>query len=292
MGKQSFHCVNCNQAIRGDPSSLLVHQFFHKKAGSITCNICQGEFWPTLPSDVQQVTEGVQALGTNFVFKFLPDGTIQQHALMHNKTILGDQYILVHSEQKDGKQVSYPPTVKSAVLPLIAQNGEQIVANKETGLNTNNTGNKESGLDANNKANKEPDLDTTEEANKEQGLKTKKTANKLPNSGAEGKRVSNTDSGCELTDEQNQKVAKSGSNGKSIDQVVKNLMSKNENSANNVRKSQSNGTKQFTGSMADNVSSVRSVTAIPTERDDKSAVSVLLGLVNQSRTAMGNKSQK
>ena len=280
MGKQSFHCVNCNQVIRGDPSSLLVHQFFHKKTGSITCNICQGEFWPTLPGDVQQVTEGVQALGTNFVFKFLPDGTIQQHAVMHNKTILGDQYILVHSEQKDGKQVSYPPTVKSAVLPIIAQNGEQIVANKETGLNANNTGNKESGLDANNKAKKEPDLDTTEEANK------------LPNSEAEEKRVSNTDSGCELTDEQNQKVSKSSNNGKSIDQVVKNLMSKNENSANNVRKSQSNGTKQFTGPMADNVSSVRSVTAIPTERDDKSAVSVLLGLVNQSRTAMGSKSQK
>ena len=196
VGKQSFHCVNCNQVILGDPASLLVHQHFHKKTGSITCNICQGEFWPALPSDPQQASAAVKAPGANFLFKFLPDGTIQQHAVLHNKTILGDQYILIHSEQKDGKQVSYPPTIKSAVLQLNVQNGEQKTANKDSGLEVKETANKDSGFEVKNTATKKPGLEVKNTANKESGLEVKKTTNK--DSGLEINKTSNKESGLEV----------------------------------------------------------------------------------------------
>ena len=216
VGKQSFYCVNCNQVILGDPASLLVHQHFHKKTGSITCNICQGEFWPALPSDPQQASAAVKAAGANFLFKFLPDGTIQQHAVLHNKTILGDQYILIHSEQKDGKQVSYPPTIKSAVLQLNVQNGEQKTANKESGLEVKNkatkepelevtkTANKELGLDGTETVNKESELKVTDTANKESGLAVTKTANK--ELGLEVTKTANKESGLEVTKTANKEL--------------------------------------------------------------------------------------
>ena len=280
VGKQSFHCVNCNQVILGDPSSLLQHQQFHKKTGSVTCNVCHGEFWPALPSQPQQDSAADKAPRANFVFKFLSDGTIQQHAVLHNKTILGDQYILVHSEQKDGKQVSYPPTVKSSVLQLNVQDDGQKAVNKEQDIAAQT----KSATKIDHCAKTEQNTTSTKKSEQIKNQEEKRDGRDVPEQ-LDEQNVKEINGNEKV----NTKVDKAGESEHTV--TIKSQPINDKFIANNEIKSNDCMQKDSIANGA-RVGTVKAVTAIPVEKEETSAVSVLMSLINKSRSAMENKGQK